>query len=234
MSQRAIARQLRLSRTTVSRYIHGGAFPEMARRKQPRSMLAPYEPYLHRRWMEGCSNARQLWREIQAQGYPGAHKLVDQWATLRRPSPLPSPSQKPRAEGVLRPRSARQVVWLLLKQPDTLKSEEQQLLARVCQASADVMKAQHLAQCFLTMIRERTPETLLPWIESAKNSLLPDLQGFATGLLRDFDAVRAAVTVEWSNGQTEGQINRLKLIKRQMYGRASFDLLRQRVLAVIL
>ena len=81
------------------------------------------------------------------------------------------------------------------------------------------------------MVRERQPEALFPWLEDATSSGIDALKQFAKGIKQDLAAVTNALSLPWSNGQTEGQVNRLKLIKRQMYGRANFDLLRRRVLA---
>ena len=261
VSRRAIARQLGISRITVGRYINAGSFPEIARRQQRPSMLQAYIPYLEEQWVAGRENGMQLWRELKTQGYPGSYKLVAVWATRRRqvkkyqtehgshrqvastlqPGLNPDAAgasrgrldvkASPGLPGVMRPCSARQIVWLLLRSPEELSVEEQRQLTLLCQASCEVAVAYQLGQRFLHMVRERQAEALAPWLEAAQQSGLADLGSFASGLRRDFAAVQAALTVEWSNGQTEGQVNRLKLIKRQMYGRANFDLLRLRVLA---
>lgn len=100
----------------------------------------------------------------------------------------------------------------------------------MCQTNANVAAAYDLSQAFLQMVRERQADDLLPWLETVGKNGPDALRGFVWGLRRDYAAVKGALTVKWSNGQTEGQVNRLKLIKRQMYGRANFDLLRLRVL----
>ena len=101
------------------------------------------------------------------------------------------------------------------------------------QSDEDAAEAYSLGQRFINMVRERQPDELLPWLEDAVKSgmdSMDTLKGFANGIQRDLDAVMNALSLPWSNGQTEGQVNRLKLIKRQMYGRANFDLLRKRVI----
>jgi len=98
------------------------------------------------------------------------------------------------------------------------------------QADEDVAEAYSLGQRFICMIRDRQPDALLPWLEDALKSGMDTLKGFVCGIQQDLAAVRNALSLPWSNGQTEGQVNRLKLIKRQMYGRANFDLLRKRVI----
>ena len=120
---------------------------------------------------------------------------------------------------------------MLVQEPDRLIAQEQTTVERLCQASVDVASGHRLGQQFAQMVRERKGEALDLWLSEAKGSGLPDFERFALGIERDYDAVAAGLSLHWSNGQTEGQVNRLKMIKRQMYGRANFDLLRLRVLA---
>ena len=121
-------------------------------------------------------------------------------------------------------------VWLLIKDVDDLSSDEEQALQRMKETDDKVAVAHTLGQEFFEMVRQRKQEDLAEWIDNATGSEICALKGFANGITKDIDAVRAALSLEWSNGQVEGQVNRLKLIKRQMYGRANFDLLRKRVL----
>jgi transposase len=126
----------------------------------------------------------------------------------------------------------RKLAWLLVREAAQLTPEEQATVERVQGACPAVGVAYPLVQAFGQMVRQRTPEALAGWMEAVATSNLPDLQGFVEGLERDKAAVLAGLTLAWSNGQVEGQNNRLKMVKRQMYGRANFDLLRQRVLEV--
>jgi transposase len=121
-------------------------------------------------------------------------------------------------------------VWLLLKNVDELDDEEQAALARMIRMDAQVALAYTLGQAFLKMVRERQLDQLDGWIDQTNTSKIAALKSFTHGLIQDLEAIKAALSLEWSNGQTEGQVNRLKTIKRQMYGRANFDLLRKRVL----
>lgn len=105
------------------------------------------------------------------------------------------------------------------------------LVERLCRHSTVIDTAYHLAQDFIEMVRERQAAVLECWLDRAVTSDIPEIGSFVAGVQRDKAAVQAALELPWSNGQVEGQINRLKLIKRSMYGRANFDLLRQRVLA---
>lgn len=133
----------------------------------------------------------------------------------RAPAKLPSP---------------RQAAWLLLA--EKLKEDEQQMVAELCELAPEIKRAQELAQGFVAIVKERKVEQLRPWLIEATRSAIPEFVGFARGITEDLEAVRAALLYEWSNGETEGQVNRLKTIKRKMYGRAKFDLLRARVLRV--
>ncbi len=126
--------------------------------------------------------------------------------------------------------SARQALWMLLR-PEKLKDEEQKIIEHLCQLSPEVSKAQELARGFIGIVRERRVDELREWLISALRSELPEFVSFANGITEDLQAVNAALQYEWSNGQTEGQVNRLKMIKRMMYGRGKLDLLRARVLS---
>ena len=127
--------------------------------------------------------------------------------------------------------SSIQFSYFLIREPDSLTMAEQATLKQLQQANADVAEGYPLLQEFLQMVRQRTgKEQLDSWLSKAKSSNLVDLRNFATGLERDKVAVTAGLSEDWSNGQTEGQVNRLKLKKREMYGRAKFDLLQRRVL----
>jgi transposase len=137
-------------------------------------------------------------------------------ATLKRAPPM-------------RPPPPREAAWRLL-QPERLKEGERAVIDRLCQLFPAIKEAQELALEFTSMARQRSAEMLPAWLRAAARSKLKEFVGFARGISEDYEAVRNALTYEWSNGQLEGQVNRLKLIKRQMYGRAKFDLLKARVL----
>ena len=242
LSYRAIARQLRVGWLTVERYAEAETLPEFAPRQPLPSLLDPYLGHLHLQWKEGCTNAAQLWREIAEKGYRGGYRQVARWAQQQRLAETPAlalprrgatPPQAappaPAAAPTALP-SARQLAWLLVRNPDDLEAEERGVLEHI-QQDADIACAYDLARRFGQMVRTRDAVALDTWLADATNSTLPELKTLANGLVQDLLAVRAALEHLASNGQTEGQVNRLKLIKRQGYGRASFDLLRKRVLA---
>jgi transposase len=224
-TQEQIAQQLHIDPKTIRRYLRAGAFPEIAQRRR-HTGVDRWMPYLEQRWAEGCRNAAQLWREIQEQGFQGCQTTIRQWmARLRGPSP-----RGQQRNGSLRrqvPPSPRQTTWLLLH-PDNPRSPEQQSYGEVLlRHSPDLARVVELAQRFLELCRHRSQELLESWLAAAKQT---GLQSFALGIERDQPAVEAAFHLPWSNGPVEGQVHRLKLRKRQGYGRANFDLLRQQVL----
>ena len=232
----AIAQTTGLCRKTIRRWLRAGHFPELRRRRRP-SRLDPYKPYLLQRWNEGCWNATQLAREIRGQGYAGELTIVRDFVRqLRQAQGLP-PGKRTLALQHLAPDYASRLTplraaCLALGRPDQWRDDERALVEHMRQLNPEIEAALELTQAFARMIRQRQPDALDLWLDRAAHSASAPLRAFAAGIQRDYAAVKAALTVEWSNGQVEGQVNRLKFIKRQMYGRANFDLLRQRVLCV--
>lgn len=236
VSQKAIAEELGMSRVTVNTYVHSEGFPERSTYHSPhRSILDPYSPYIHKRFSEGCQGARQLWREIKEMGYPGKGRMVRRYAVNLRKM-LAGMSAEEQAEFLeaspnsLKAPSARRAAWWLTKPEEDLDVEQRAFVETLCLSSEEAKKAREIALKFKEMISERQVECLDDWLQAALEGGVRELESFARTLSWDYEAVAAALKYEWSQGQVEGQINRLKLIKKQMYGRANFDLLRQRVL----
>jgi transposase len=231
---RVIARSLGICTRTIHRWARFEDFPERST-AQRQSILDAFMPHLKRRWGEGCYNASQLWRELRAQGFSGSSQIVRyhvaRWRAQLPPNLRstrePQPNNAPRP---MTPPSSRRTIWMLLKKDEELKAEEQEFVTKLCSLCPEMEAARVLAQQFSEMIKKRQTGALRGWLDGAVKSGLLEFQSFAVGLQRDAEAVEAALSYEWSNGQVEGQVNRLKLIKRQMYGRANFDLLRARVL----
>lgn len=218
---------------TVYRWLRLDGFRPLTRRK--RSALDAHLPYLMSRWAEGCHNVSQLWRELGERGYHGSYKSVNNYLH-RKPAPPPAAeiqcgkSARVRPDPPLMPApSPRRAVWMLLK-PEGLREAEPQVVENLCRLSPEVAQATELARRFFELVRGRQAEQLNAWMAEVEGSQLPELKAFARGLEQDRAAIEAALREEWSNGQTEGQVHRLKLLKRQMYGRAEFDLLRAKVL----
>jgi transposase len=241
-SKRQIAQELGLSRWLVRRFVEAEQFPERAPKRVRRGILTPFETFLQECWQRGERNTQVLWRVLQAEGYTGSVHTVRHWVQQRRQEPAPHTNPAYRATYTVDPHqvaalaatqrrlpSARQLVWLLLNNADDLSTSDRQLLGLLCEEPS-IASAYTLGQQFLRLVRQRDLNALDGWLAECCASAIPDLVNFASGLQQDEAAVRAALTLPWSTGPVEGQITRLKLLKRQMYGRASLQLLRQRVL----
>jgi transposase len=245
LSIRGIARELKLSRHTVKRFVPTDTFPERTRPPSKSSLLGRYVPHLTRQMQAGQTNGMQLYRHLCAQGYRGSRALVSRWvaehryfsphAIAERPEPKTRgrpPGAKPSglAESVPRP-SARRIAWLMVRRPEELDNDQRQTLARLRQLSPEDETVYPLAQEFVEMVRRHGGLSLDSWLQRARESKVRELVSFANSLERDKAAVLAGLSLPYSNGQVEGQVNRLKLIRRSMYGRGQLDLLRKRVLA---
>jgi transposase len=229
-----IAKQLGLARGTVLKYVRAASFPELAPRPRPRQ-IDPYLPYLRERWNAGEHNARALWREIQAQGYGAGDEQVRRTVNAWRTDPHSHGNQPTIAAGPakeeVRTYSAHKTRWLLWKPVSELREAEARYVAALKDQCPQVAQAQALLERFRALVTERHPDQLDPWLDECAQSGISELVGFAQGLRRDYAAVQAALRYEWSQGPVEGHVNRIKTIKRQMYGRAGFALLRRRVLS---
>jgi len=201
--------------------------------------IEPYKPYLVQRWNDGCRNARQLWRELRDEhGYTHAPRTVARFVgELPKDSGVPRTFRPTAAAPIYaaererkRPLTALQVVRLVLTHPEQRTAWQQAYLIRLCELDARIAGTNALVQTFVAMVGERTGEQLDTWLTDVEASGVGELQTFAAGLQRDYAAVKHALTRPESNGQTEAQIQRLKLLKRQMHGKAGFELLRKRVL----
>jgi transposase len=235
---RAIASKLGCSRYLVRRYLAADQFPETAQRRKRPSQIDPFVPYLTAQLAAGQDNAAELYRAIQAQGFGGSASRLRQWVSRHHDPHLP-PRARPRrgsppnvpAGPQQRPLSARGGSWLLVRERQKLTADEQVLLERLLTADAQITAGYTLAQSFGVMVRERGGANFDQWLAEAEESGLIDFRRFAASLRQDYAAVEAGLTLAWNSGQVEGQVNKLKLIKRMGYGRAKFDLLKQRVLA---
>jgi transposase len=220
----AISRRLRLERKTVRRFANAQVAADLlGPRGRRATALDSYLPYLARRWSEGQHVAAFLFEEIYTKGYRGSKRTVrrhvETWRTAEPPPPahvlLPGP---------------RTLAWLLLRRPSDLDDNEQVLLKQLHERSAELVSARQLAQHFLRLVRERRGRELDDWVAEVHTSGPPELRGFSRNLRHDWAAVHAGLTERWSSGCVEGNVNKLKVAKRQMFGRARFDLLRKRVL----
>jgi transposase len=224
--KKEIAQQLNINRVTVNRYLQLSPEDVVLRRRPRRSLITPFVPYLQKRWQEGCRNKMQLYREIQAQGYPGTSSNVRKYIRYRCEGGDPDSKQKRRIP------TSRTLAFLVTQPDEKLTEETKVLIEQLKRAHEDVAVCIRLAREFATMVRQRLPEKFTSWQLMAQESGLSAFVNLAKSLLTDETAVRAALASEWSNGQVEGFVNKLKLLKRQMYGRANLDLLKIRLLAL--
>lgn len=181
----------------------------------------PHLPFLDAQWNEGCRNGAELWRRLQGQGFQGSLRVVSEWTTRRRRA------EKATNQQLQKVPSARTISRLMTTARDNLSKADTVTIAAIEARVPTLVEARMLVESFQTMVRKKLVADLDPWITTASLSLIGS---FASGIIRDKAAVRAAITEPWSNGQTEGQITKLKLVKRQMYGRAKIDLLQARLI----
>ena len=222
---RAIARELGVDRKTARRFAHATTGDEAVARAISRpTVLDRYQPHLHRRWNEGCRDTAVLHAEITALGYRGSLRTV-----YRYLQPLRSDT----APAALIPSALKigEVTSWLLRRADDLNPRQQQLLADVRGHCSQLDRLAEHVTGFAKMMTKRTGEQQLAgWLERVEADDQPELHTFAAGIRQDLAAVTAGLSLPYSSGPTEGNVNRLKAIKRQMYGRASLDLLRKRVI----
>ena len=228
-----------MGRHTIRTFLRTGTFPERRARTTRTTILTSFEPYLRGRWDAGCQHVPTLWAELRARGFTGSMRTVRghvaRWRAeparrgpqpkhpLRKRAPTPAPP-------AVRTFSVRQATWLMLRQPADLDAEEQAYLEELLRVCTPAATACRLAQAFFALVRDRDAAALEGWLDEAERSDLPEMGGFAGGIRRDRAAVDAGLTLDWSQGQTEGFVNKLKTLKRQMFGRAGLDLLRERML----
>ncbi|QES52094.1 ISL3 family transposase [Streptomyces venezuelae] len=223
-SRRSIGRQLQMTHRTV-KSLADVARPDDLFRGQWQhnrtSVLDEYNPYLDKRWDEGCTNAWKLWEEIVPLGYRGSYGRVSAYLREKRTAPRPVTAQPPAPRVVTR--------WILSR-PETLTEIEQLRLKAVLANCPELDALTGHVRSFAQMLTERQGERLPQWLDAVRQDDLPSLHTLAAGIDRDRDAVIAGLTLPWNSGVVEGHVNRIKMLKRQMFGRAGFDLLRKRVL----
>jgi transposase len=239
-SLRGIALALKLNFVTVQRYVRADACPHRRSGSTGRPVPSPLDPFqdrINRAVADGCPNARTLFRELQTQGYTGGYSPVRkavhrQTGTDRRLGtrgiphavcPVPRPPAPPEIP------SPRQLSFVVTARPALRSAVDQARLDQLTGANAGVKATVELAERFAQMVRTRSAADLDGWLADARASSLPEFHGLARSLEPDEAAIRSGLTMAWSNGPVEGAVNRLKVIKRQMYGRAGFDLLTARV-----
>ena len=220
---RRIAALLGAERKTIRGWLRAAGAPLW--RKPPRvGVLGPYRDHLQRRWAEGCRNAAQLWRELVTLGFSGRPGTVRSWAGRRRNN---EPQLAASISGTTQPPSARRIARMLMADTDALPEAEQTFVSHLLAQVSGLADCIAVAKRLNTLLRRKSEERLDAVLADAGDTTLKE---FAASLQRDLRAVQAALDLPWTTSPAEGQINRLKMLKRTMYGRAGFALLRARVL----
>src|SRR5947209_1698138 len=247
ISAREIARRLHMSRQTVQKFLAAESFPERSTPPYRGSILDPYKPDILDRWKAGCWNGSQLYTEVKALGYTGSEALFRLFiSSVRKQHQATGTSEKlelsahgAKVSGPIDPASKPSIKrrlsparasWLYVSQAVKLDEKQRQQVAQIRAAHDDLDITYELTQAFVSMLAEHRDTDLDRWLAQAEQSGIRELKSFAHGIRRDYAAVRATFTSEWSNGPVEAQVNCLKLQKRLMFGRANFDLLRLHVL----
>lgn len=222
---KAIKRELGLARETVRRFYYAPSVEELL--AKPRggrpSVLDEYKPYPHERWNAGCTNASTLYREITEQGYRGNRGTVAAYV-----APFRAPGAAPPATPTV-PKVRRITSWMP-RRPEELEDEEQLQLKEVLASCPHLDTTAAHVEAFAEMLTGRHGHRLDSWMNAVDADDLPHPHRFVRGLRHDYTAVLNGLTPPYSSGAVEGNVNRIKTIKRQMYGRANFDLLRKRIL----
>jgi transposase len=221
-----ICRRLGLARGTVRRFARADTVEELLTRngtgRRP-SLLDEFKPYLHERWNAGCTNAAALLTEITARGYQGGATLLRHYLhQFRTTAHIPRPPRKPP--------SVRRVVGWIMTDPATMNPADQQRLDAILAASPHLNALAGHVRAFAAMMCSLRGRDLESWMTAVDADDQPALRSFVVGLRRDQDAVTAGLTLPYNSAPVEGHVNRLKMLKRQMFGRANPDLLRKRVL----
>ncbi len=236
-SYKHIAERLAVGVRTVQRWMARESGPYCQPRRKRQSIFDPYAPYVLSRWQQGERSIDLIWSEIHQQGFKGSKRTLYRFVRSLRQgaqelrivgnntarAPLPASRTTDRI-------SVQKAIWLLVRPYENLKTDERKDLQDLCEMAADLSTLHILAQSFGQMVRKREGHRLSDWISLVKESSFRHIKRFVAGLQRDKEEVLAGLTRVYSNGQVEGFVNKLKLIKRQGYGRANYPLLRQRML----
>jgi transposase len=222
-SRAQVARRLGLDPHTVRRFANASSVEELLVKTDRASKIDPFKEHLHTRWNAGLTDAARLTTEITALGYAGSEQTVRRYVRRfrdDRPAPPPGPV----------PPTVRDVTRWIMTRPDRLDPDDQTALKTVLARSAELDRLTGHVQDFATMLTKLEGHRLDAWIAAVEADTLTPLTRFGTGLRTDLAAVTAGLTLPHNSGPVEGTVNKIKMIKRQMYGRANLDLLRKRVI----
>jgi transposase len=230
LTQTEVAKRMGMSERAVRTWLKRGTAPTWKRQFRRRSVFDPYAAYVLGRWQEGVHEAKQLYEEIRALGFRGTVRIVQRFVQVLVDEPkaitLPPATAAERF-------SANKATWLFIRDPQHLTPEEQAELELICLRSRTARQTYALTQQFMTMLRLRRGQEFEAWVQAVEASHIPELCRFVHSLQRDKEAVVSGLTLSYSNGPVEAQVQKLKLVKRSMFGRAKLPLLRQRLLHAV-
>ena len=230
LTQAEIAVRMHMSERAVRSWLKAGKAPTWKRHSRRRSVFDPYATYVLGRWQEGIHEVKQLYEEIREQGFPGTIRIVGRFVQALRDDPEKITLAPPTGTDHF---SSKRATWLFIRDRKQLTAEKQAELELICQRSETARKTYALTQQFMTMLRLRRGQDFETWLQAVEASHIAQLCRFAQSLCKDKDAVIAGLTLPYSNGPVEAQVQRLKLVKRHMFGRAKLPLLRQRLLHAV-
>src|SRR5258707_1136566 len=230
LTQSEVAKRMGMSERAVRTWLKRGAAPTNERQFRRRSVFDPYAAYVLHRWQAGMHEAKQLYEEIQTQGFSGTVRIVQRFVQALRDDP--EKITLPPATGADR-FSSKTATWLFIRGPKQLTMQKQAELELICQRSETARKTYHFTLPSISMLRLRRGQEFETWLSAVEASQIPELRRFAQGLLKDKSAVVAGLTLSYSNGPVESQVQKLKVVKRSMFGRAKLPLLRQRLLNAV-
>jgi transposase len=223
MQRKVIAARLGLHPDTIARYADAASIDDLLVSKSRANKLDPFKDYLDARWNAGCTDAVRLTEELREQGYQGTARTVRRYLEPVRGSGSP-------ACHTAAPPKSRQVTSWITRHPDQVSEGKKTRLKAILARCPRLHTLTELVADFAKILCNRGGDRLAAWLDAAQAADLPDLHVFATGLRRDLTAVTNGLTLPWSSGAVEGTVCKIKAIKRSMFGRANFDLLRKRVL----
>ncbi|MGY0063333.1 ISL3 family transposase [Streptomyces sp. LZ34] len=225
-SLRGIAAQLGLARNTIRRFLRTATADDLLVGKWTgrTSILDPHKPYLHQRWAEGCTTARRLFEELRDRGYTGGESVIKEYVRQLRDA-FPRTDRPPR-----RHPSVRDVTSWITRHPDNIADHQAERLKAILGRCPELEKTAHHVRTFAELMTRRHGDQLEEWMSKVQADDLPDLHSFVAGLRQDAQAVTNGLTLPYSSGPVEGAVNRIKMLKRQMFGRAKLPLLRKRIL----
>jgi len=206
-------RETGLAKETVRRFYRAASAEELlAKIKDGRpSLLDDHKPHLHQRWNEGCTNVRQLHAELRDRGYRGSYGTISNYVQPFREAGAAPPA-------VPGPPKARDVASWILRDPDTLDDDEKASLVQARERCPHLDALAGHVTGFAKILTGLHGGRLDDWIAAVEADDQPGLHSFARGLKHDQPAVLNGLTLPWSSGIVEGNVNRLKMLKRQMYG----------------